>query len=88
MCKQPAIRAPARANPLIQVYPNPSSVYCTLQSQELIQHYAIVDATGRKILEGNGIGQYALPINIQNWENGIYVIIVNHQHRLPLMKTE
>ncbi len=76
------------ANPLIQVYPNPSSVYCTLQSQELIQHYAIVDATGRKIAEGNGIGQYALPINIQNWENGIYVIIVNHQHRLPLMKTE
>jgi hypothetical protein len=72
----------------IQLYPNPSSTSFTIQSQEMIHDVQVFDATGRFIIQEKGSQSNVHKVCTENWESGIYWVVVNGQYRQPISKTE
>jgi hypothetical protein len=61
----------------INVQPNPTSASLFVQSENMIQSLNVFGIRGEKVLSINSIGQKEYPLDLSNFDNGIYLIEVN-----------
>lgn len=59
-----------------KIYPNPSTQFFYIESEEEISSATIIDSEGRVVKEINSVFEIGQAINIQDLENGIYIIRV------------
>lgn len=60
---------------VVNIFPNPSSDVFTIQANQLIRNYQVVDQLGR-LIDQNQMNSDQFQINTENWNNGIYYLIL------------
>ncbi len=68
-------------NSVVSVYPNPANQFITINSQQQIQRYEILDITGRIVLaQPAKVNQiHTVTINTQNLSEGTYFVVVYNE---------
>ena len=71
----------------LTIYPNPSSNLITINSNsELLTEVIIYDISGKQIYNTSNINSDLKTIDISNFSNGIYFVLVNNQVAKKLIK--
>lgn len=64
---------------VILLYPNPSSDFFTIKSDNNIEKIKVVDMLGKEIYNNEEINELETQIDATNWSNGLYIITI-HTH--------
>ena len=58
------------------IYPNPTSDYLNIESDDLIEKVEVYDTVGQKLNSWDSINQTKFDINLENFSSGLYNVII------------
>lgn len=70
----------------VNVYPNPASDYIVIQASSGLGQYAIIDMTGRTVLQANSQTENTLKIDVSHFSSGVYFILLENGTKVKWVK--
>lgn len=70
------------SNTALKVYPNPTKDFINIQLDESINRITLYNSNGSVITEQNNINNHLSSINMENFDSGIYILVIETKNQV------